>query len=71
MLDKGDVPAPTMSPPLVNVAAPVPPCVTPTVPVELRFLEASVNTTLDAVRLLTVRFPEFIMLAKVFAPAKL
>jgi len=65
------VPLPTITPFKRILLKPVPPWSIPTIPVELRFLEASVNTTLEAVRLLTVKFPELIMLAKVLAPAKL
>jgi hypothetical protein len=49
-----DVPAPTSKAALVRVVAPVPPWATPTVPVEVSTLEASVKIALEAVSVLFV-----------------
>ena len=46
---KADVLVAYIAPPLLNEAMPVPPWSVPSVPVLVRFLEASVNTPLDAV----------------------
>ena len=52
-----DVPVPTSKAALVSVVAPVPPCATPTVPVEVNTFEASVKITLEAVKLVFVCVP--------------